>query len=201
VHQISKKKSKDIKYQLVYFDSDRFVLGVVFYENRREIREGDVMIIGLIINVDIRIMSIDFGPYLYQLICSNGMTTRRANYTRLGVTSLEEFSGEFNNYMDLYLSYGNKALEYLNSIKDKQLVDPAGYLHGFAASNRMSARFEKEILDRVPALPSKTEYDLLTLITTFANSLRPSQWFRLIQDSGNRVFAVNKRCQCCHREM
>lgn len=149
-------------------------------------------------------------PYLYRLICTNGMEVPDSGLkiNAQGATELEieaMFEAEVSRAADRLVS----DIEAFYALREERIGnDPTGALRRMALEQRLPARTVGNLEDLVPSLADPANasvFDLVNLITNQANNPeidRRSSTYRNLQRAGGGIVADHaERCSACHSRL
>jgi hypothetical protein len=168
----------------------------------RAIKTGDILQAGIALKISYgKTITYAVGAYIFRLICTNGMLSPSYRLHNMQFETLDSFKKELNAYYTACLNAAESGIESFVKLIDKKVTDPSAYIHGFSRSNGISSADEKQILDLVPTITDNNEFELLNLVTNYANSKSPRGWFNLIGKAGIPVFDEIKCCTKCYRKV
>lgn len=192
---------KESAYQFIKMDDSTYTISNITIQ-KKAVAKDDILQAGIMFKVKYgNGTDISFGPYIYRLVCTNGMLSPDYNLQSLECSSSEDFKKQLDFHYSKYLNSATRGMDIFGGLLNKKVEDVGQYVHGWARSNKVSGNFEKQILDLTPTLENPTEYNILNLITSYANTRKAKDWYSLISQAGSRVFEPKEICKCCRRDL
>lgn len=145
-------------------------------------------------------IGLDVASYLYTLVCTNGLVSpQRFNFAVQHTNG--DFSSKLQDTVGKALSFTNTFLHQFIKLDEQQLTNPAEFLTRLVGDSGLGRRELPSLIELLAALPEKaTAYDIVNLVTSYANELDPRKRSRLQELGGHLTTAVHEhRCQSCRR--
>jgi len=160
-------------------------------------RVGDISQAGVAIRWNGQIL---VEPFVYTLACTNGLigsqriTVKRAD-------SLETLKSLFNRALATGAEGSHQLLDRLIQLDNVEVERPEQVITAIGREHRLSSRHVMNMVERVPTWDGgvRTMYDVVSLITNYANSIDNSNVQRRLQRVGGTVAEAPQedRCRLC----
>ena len=158
---------------------------------------GDLSYCGVSVSVN---GSVQVSPYVYRLVCSNGLTTDAlASKTR--DIKKEGQSAVTDKLIRTQVDNSYKLLESFTALDEKPVSNPIAYTVKLAKELGLSTKMYKTILERVESNSSdiKTMYDLVNIVTAMGVEFEDPRFDRV---GGHFTEALSSsRCVTCSSKL
>jgi len=203
IFSIFAERVKPIGIQYPSID-DPHILNFITNENKSATRvKNDVTHIGVTLKMSPSITHgslIETGPFLLRLICTNGMLEQEDRLERWNSRDFNR--GEIESGIERSLVTSKRILDQFLETEKQELKDPTFVLHKICTEGRVREPIQRKLLNQVPTLGNKpTLYDVLNMVTSYANTLKLGDFRRLQFASGSWVAAEATRCPACKAKL
>lgn len=144
------------------------------------------------------------GPFCYRLVCSNGMIGYEDSLLDFVSTKQEDVLGHISTQSAAYLAMAREAMiPHMIKLQEQPVNDAVSFIHGYLGEVSVGSKVRQEIEDEAQSIKDATAWDLLQLITSYANRVKPSHRRRLQKLGGLMVTSESSACRCpqCHRDL
>lgn len=147
--------------------------------------------------------NVQVGGFLYRLVCLNGMITQSDQVTIVKGNSEENVLNRLGELIRTTLAaVEGEELPRFVQLAEVSVRDPSQVVHRIAQDVGVSQHLQSRILDRLPTLgENPSYYDLVNLITSFANEWAPQRARRLQRLGGEIAVSQEHRCPTCRTWM
>lgn len=150
-------------------------------------------------------MAPQVSPYLYRLVCTNGMELAES----LGTVdsrgrSYNDVLAELEELAELGMSRLDHYIEQFYALRERAVANPERWLRRFGAERGLSNRIVERLTSAAPGLgDNPSEFDLVNMVTNLANDPAISNnVVRSLQQAGATVVAEHSaRCDHCQSRL
>lgn len=175
-------------------------------KNQSVAKPGDVVRSGISFesSYDGGIQTFSLGPFCYRLVCSNGMIGREFRRVEITSSKEEEVLELLHQHASVYQAMAQDDLipHFINLQKEK-VLDPVSWMHGYLSDVSIGIKSRNHLLNLAQSIESPTAWDLVNMVTNYANTLKPSHRRKLQLLGGHMVNEESSECRCpqCHRNL
>ena len=144
------------------------------------------------------------GPFCYRLVCTNGMIGYEDNLLDFASTKEDDVLAFIAQQSIAMLELSRKnMIPHMISLQGQKVNDAVSFLHGYLGEVSVGNKVRQAIEDEAQSVSDPTAWDLLNIVTSHANRVKPSHRRRLQKLGGLMVSAETSACRCpqCHRDL
>lgn len=188
------------------FTPDGFEFEVLASDEMREGRLGDPQVgditkAGLRFELDTKHnLAPSVTPFQYRLVCTNGMTTRRADHKidARGM-SVEQVLHELERQAQLAFARVEHEVAAFYEMRNVAVDNPERVIARIAREQGMSDRVRIRLIERAAEIENPSMFDVVNLVTNAANDprVKPNLRSQLMGIGGAVVTDTHSRCGHC----
>lgn len=188
------------------FTPDAFEFEVIASDEMREGRLGDPQVgditkAGLRFELDMKHnLAPSVTPFQYRLVCTNGMTTRRADHKidARGM-SVDQVMHELERQAQLAFARVEHDVQAFYELRNVAVENPKRVIARIAREQGMSDRVRIRLIERAAEIESPSMFDVINLVTNAANAprVKPNLRSQLMGIGGAVVTDTHSRCGHC----
>lgn len=185
-----------------FFGLDGSGFSVYFHDYEHEVVPGDTIYPGFRYSGSVmgsKAPSLEF--YIFRLVCSNGLIRKMGNYKESLMLRDMEYPVRVQEFLVENIPRAlEEALEFA-SLRDIPVDDPTKTLYSLSDHLRLGAAKRDDIIYLMdPDNPPETMYDMVNLVTSYANFQSPMMAASLQSAGGRAMDLVRGRsvCSTCH---